>query len=355
MADFVKDEFIDSCVGRAVGLGVWPEYVLAVAQARSGMKDQSGGSELGPFGLTKEQWNANLKDPDGVEDFLPEDIADWRMHAQLFPGMVSRDQAALHAKLARDFSMAELYCAEFPAVTPEKATGVLTAALLIVVPLTEAALKKLKQQQPVTTDPTKPITSGGGAMPDGAGGILGQLISSGEGDYNSFNRGVAGDAKGAKIDFSKMTLASIMTEQARPKGDPQRLFAVGKYQVIPDTMKDAQAALNLNTSNLFTPRVQEEIFRRFLVGSKRPPVKNFITGKSDNLAAAQLALAQEFASVADPNTGKSFFDKQAGNSSSITAAQSAKALNDERAAFAKLVAAGKSESDAWLALSPGLA
>jgi hypothetical protein len=202
---------------------------------------------------------------------------------------------------------------------------------------------------------TESSGSGGGAMPGGAGGALGELIASGEGDYNSFNRGVAGDAKGAKINFAAMTLAAIMADQAMPPGDPKRLFAVGKYQVIPGTMRGARDALNLDTSKPFTPRVQEEIFRKFLVGSKRPPVKNFITGKSDNLAAAQLALAQEFASVADPSTGKSFFDKQAGNSSSITAAQSAKALNDERATFARLVAAGKSEAEAWLALSPGLA
>jgi zinc D-Ala-D-Ala carboxypeptidase len=186
MADFVKDEFIDSCVGRAVGLGVWPEYVLAVAQARSGMKDLSGGSERGPFGLTKEQWNANLKDPNGVEDFEPELIEDWRMHCQLFPGMVSRDQDALHSKLGRNFSMAELYCAQWPAITPEKATGDLTVSLIIVAPMVKAALEKLHKQQPVITDPAQPMTGtefGPGPFKDKAPRVMTQLLK----DFPKFN------------------------------------------------------------------------------------------------------------------------------------------------------------------------
>jgi hypothetical protein len=240
----------------------------------------------------------------------------------------------------------ELYNAQW--ASQQVTSDQLNKALEAVAPSIRKALDNVGSDVQATIDSTLLLAGG-------AGGILGELISKGEGDYNSFNRGKAGDAHGQKIDFSQMTLAAIMQEQAKDKNDPTRLFAVGKYQVVPDTMKEAQAALHLDTSALFTPRVQENIFRRFLVGSKRPRIQNFITGKSNDLNAAQLSLAQEFASVADPNTGKSFFDGVGGNSSSITAAQSAKALNDENAAFAKLVAEGKSEADAWLALSPGLA
>jgi hypothetical protein len=195
-----------------------------------------------------------------------------------------------------------------------------------------------------------------GNVPGGvanAGGILGQLISRGEGDYGTFNRGNAGDAPHQKIDFSRVTIGDLTALQKLPPGNPRRLFAVGKYQVVPTTMKAAVSALAIGSNETFGPRLQEKVFRRYLIDTKRPQVKAFITGGSSNLAAAQLALAQEFASVADPATGRSFYDRIGGNRASISAQQAANALNAERAKFQQN-RVSMSTQQAWEALSPGM-
>ena len=97
--------------------------------------------------------------------------------------------------------------------------------------------------------------------------------------------------------------------------------------------------------------MQENVFRNYLIADKRPSVKRFIVGQSNNLLGAQFALALEFASVADPNTGRSHYGGSGGNRASITSAETATALNDERQQYKENVDGGMSQSDAWNALS----
>jgi hypothetical protein len=212
-----------------------------------------------------------------------------------------------------------------------------------------------KQPKPAQPGPTGPLPNtpiGTGPADNlGAGGPLGQLISKGEGGYSSFNRGNAGDSPKQKIDFSQMTIRDIMALQSLPPGNSQRLFAVGKYQVIPTTMRGAVAALGIGSNETYGPTLQEKVFRHYLVADKRPNVKKFITSQNNDLLGAQLALALEFASVADPNTGKSHYGGVGGNRASITIAQTATALNAERAKYQANIAAGMSPPDAWNALS----
>lgn len=182
----------------------------------------------------------------------------------------------------------------------------------------------------------------------GAGGVTGRLISSGEGGYGSFNRGVAGDAGGRTIDFSQMTIREIMQKQ-----NNRELFAVGKYQVIPSTMKGAIQRLNLDPNTKFAPAVQEQIYREYLIGVKRPEIKAYITGKTDNLNSAVHSTALEFASVATPGTGKSAYGDRGGNSASISAQQMARALQAERKEYEANIASGMNEQQAWSALSSG--
>jgi hypothetical protein len=188
---------------------------------------------------------------------------------------------------------------------------------------------------------------------DGAGGPLGELIARGEGDYNTFNRGNAGDNPHARIDFSKMTLGEIMTLQALPKGNSNRLFAVGKYQIIPLTMQGTVAKLGIQGNEKFTPQLQERCFRQYLVADKRPKVKAFITGASSDLRTAQFELAFEFASVARPDTHRSNYGGLAGNKASISADETKGALEAERDRYAALRNEGKTADQAWQALSPG--
>ena len=183
----------------------------------------------------------------------------------------------------------------------------------------------------------------GGAL---AGGPLGTLIGKGEGGYQSFNRGRAGNSAGQKHDFSQTTVKDVVLAQKN-----RQFFAIGKYQLIPTTLQGAIDRLNIDTAKLFTDDLQEFIFRNYLIKSKRPDVFRYITGDVVDVKRAQKALALEFASVGEPDSGRSHYGGVGGNQASITLAQSAEALNQERALYADALSKGAKPSDAWIGLS----
>jgi peptidoglycan hydrolase-like protein with peptidoglycan-binding domain len=189
---------------------------------------------------------------------------------------------------------------------------------------------------------------------------LSTLIGSGEGGYNSFNRGVAGDSVGRELNLTGMTVGEIMRRQYLPRNDSDRLFAVGKFQFIPGTMEETVRALGIDRNARFTPELQERMFHDYLIDEKRPAVRAFITapegqGTPAALQRAQVALAQEFASVADPRTGRSYYDgDSAGNASSITGRQSADALTAMRSEYRAAISRGASPDDAWRAIGGGV-
>ena len=233
--------------------------------------------------------------------------------------------------------------------------------------LTALGLKQGQQQTPPQqTPPQTPAENTpaqqptgnrvpGGPTDFGSANPLGTLISSGEGGYGSYNRGRAGDANGAQIDFSQMTVGEVMRRQDLAKGDPDRLFAVGKYQMIPGTFEEAVNSLGVDRNAKLTPQLQERMFADYLIDEKRPQVKAYITGETSGaqgLQGAQLALAREFASVADPRTGRSVYDgDSAGNSASITAAQVGTALDQMRGQYQQNIKSGMSADEAYRALS----
>ncbi|MCS3748585.1 peptidoglycan hydrolase-like protein with peptidoglycan-binding domain [Xanthomonas arboricola] len=183
---------------------------------------------------------------------------------------------------------------------------------------------------------------------------LSALISGGEGGYGSYNRGRAGDANGGQIDFSALTVGEVMRRQRLHEtnpGSPDELFAVGKYQMVPATMREAVARLGIDPSEQLTPQLQERLFNDYLIDEKRPEVRDYITGQNTDEAArsnAQLALSREFASVANPATGRSYYDGDSGgNAASITAAQTASALDQMRDSYQRNVQSGMSPNEAY--------
>jgi len=182
---------------------------------------------------------------------------------------------------------------------------------------------------------------------------LGDLISRGEGGYNSYNRGTLHGrivAASQQHDFAQMTLEELTRRQKLPIDDADKVFAVGKYQVIPPTMRGAIAALNLEPSVRFGPDTQERIFSDYLIRTKRPAIYNYIAGAAGaSLYGAQKAASQEWASIDDPDTpGKPFGEYgKHGNRSSIRAAQVAAALDAMRAAYEANIRRGRSADEAW--------
>ncbi|WAT16163.1 peptidoglycan-binding protein [Xanthomonas fragariae] len=184
-----------------------------------------------------------------------------------------------------------------------------------------------------------------------------QRGESGRSNYNAYNRGTYVGADGREhisertgpLDFSSMTVGDVMDSQALPRGDQERLFAVGRYQVIPSTMSAAVDKLGLDRSHAFTPEVQDQIFSDYLITYKKSDVRKYITGEpGSSLHDAQNALAQEWASIADPDTGKSYYDKPGGsNHASITSAETAQALNTMRQSYREAIESGASPEQAW--------
>lgn len=198
----------------------------------------------------------------------------------------------------------------------------------------------------VTGDPasTNPETS---SAPGGTPGYitddLFDLIASGEGDYNSINRGNAGDTPGgAKSVFGKdlteMSVGEVMSLQAQGK-----LYAVGKYQIIPSTMIDFVRKMGIKSADKFDAETQEK-FKAYVLDIKRPEVGRYIRGESDDRTAAAQGLAREFASVgaARPETiggyqpaqrGDTLFGGQGDNAASVSPASVESALDTARSTY----------------------
>lgn len=186
---------------------------------------------------------------------------------------------------------------------------------------------------------------------------LADLIQRGESgskSYDNYNRGTYLDGNGRErirgadraIDFSTMTVGEVMDLQALPRGDTNRLFAVGRYQVIPDTMRGAVATLGISRDEPFSDALQDRIFSDYLITNKRSAIAGYITGDPGvGLADAQLALAKEWASIANPATGRGYYG--GANHASISAQETADALNAMRQDYRQALAEGHAPAQAW--------
>ena len=153
--------------------------------------------------------------------------------------------------------------------------------------------------------PPAPLTESSGLI-----GPLANLIAkaeSGNKGYNAFNRGTANGKiipAGGSMNLVDMQISEIMTLQALPPGNSNRLFAVGRYQCIPGTLKEAVKSLNIDSTRKFNEITQDLICQEYLLCRKRPALVKYYKGsdKTDQtlLMDAGRALAAEFASIEDP-------------------------------------------------------
>jgi murein DD-endopeptidase MepM/ murein hydrolase activator NlpD len=191
-------------------------------------------------------------------------------------------------------------------------TGFEDAIKLLTTPLSEG-IASGENARPTGTQNTNEGAYKQSAPYSGSGGDsseLFQLIAGGEGGYESMNRGNAGDSPGgAKKYLGKnlqdMTLSEIMSLQS--KGS---VFAVGKYQIITETMpgfvKWLQSKGYDPKNTKYSTKIQD-LYPQYTVESKRPKVGQFLSGSMNDVQKANLELAAEFASVGVP------FDMKAGS------------------------------------------
>lgn len=168
--------------------------------------------------------------------------------------------------------------------------------------------------------------------------------------YNDYNRGSDKWSASNKqnIDLAQMTVGQIMAAQALPRGSANRLFAVGKYQAIPDTLKGAVSTLGISLNEKFTPELQEKIFSEYLAARKRPQIEKYIKG-GGSIEKASHAVAQEWASIASIKTGRGVYDGVGVNHAGIKAPEMVAALQKARAEYSRLIAGGMNERAAYAA------
>jgi hypothetical protein len=154
------------------------------------------------------------------------------------------------------------------------------------------------------------------------------VIYAGEGGYDSYNQGKAGDSPGPYPGggLQKLSLAGVQQLQAEGK-----VFAVGAAQFIPETLKLAAQTAGVAGTELFNAANQDRMAAALLVGGKRPALTAYLKGASSDLHAAQLDLAKEWASIPTAD-GKGFYDGDAaGNRSSAAVTSVQLALQKSRA------------------------
>ena len=154
-----------------------------------------------------------------------------------------------------------------------------------------------------------------------------------------------------KLSKAGSTLNISYRDGDKPVKRTGRLFAVGRFQLVPDTLKGAKASLKYSDSTVFSKAVQDECFSKYLITSQkgRGAIINYISGKASGqvaLDAAARAAAQEWASVGiKPGTSAGNGTKGAANGlttyyvgtqnrASISYNAICKALNEDRAAVA---------------------
>jgi len=160
---------------------------------------------------------------------------------------------------------------------------------------------------------------------------LSELISRGEsgGSYDIYNTGTAG-VTGPPLKLSEMTVGEVMNLQKQKK-----VFAAGKYQITPDTLSNGVQTLEISKSEKFSPKIQEKLFTEYLIGSKRPEIQKYLNDPHPDKKTTHdylKALSKEFAAVADPDTGKSYYDGLAKNTASITTSEALAAGEKDRSA-----------------------
>ncbi|MCA8129594.1 mannosyl-glycoprotein endo-beta-N-acetylglucosamidase [Burkholderia multivorans] len=175
-----------------------------------------------------------------------------------------------------------------------------------------------------------PAPSGGlaGAMSRLADTAFGKLIARGEGDYNSVNRGARGGYRASTENLEGMTVAQVMAAQRAGQFN-----AAGRYQIIGSTLAEAARSLKLNGDEMFDRKLQDRIFEQYLVRNKRRAIADYVEGRSDDLRGALRAASREWASVADPDTGRSYYAGKGNNRASITVAEMEAALRNTRATY----------------------
>jgi hypothetical protein len=102
------------------------------------------------------------------------------------------------------------------------------------------------------------------------------------------------------------TLGEVKAFQSRSRDANGQLWATGRYQIIPSTLKGVQKNLNLPDSTKYNKETQDKMGLQLLLN--RPSIKNYIQGTvpdtKENVEKASLSVSQIWSSVGVPYATK---------------------------------------------------
>ena len=150
------------------------------------------------------------------------------------------------------------------------------------------------------------------------------LMDKAEGRYDSVNFGKKLGGGSGTRELSKMTVNEIMAAQKRDEFD-----AVGRFQMVPETVEAGVKALGLKGNERFTPQLQERFFNEYLIQKAGGGhALGYIQGKHNDLNKAMVAMAKEWAGfpvphamkgyVTDVKAGESYYQGYHGNKSRLS-------------------------------------
>lgn len=102
--------------------------------------------------------------------------------------------------------------------------------------------------------------------------------------------------------LSEHTIGEIMQFQARGRDATGQLWATGRYQIIPGTLKGLVQAMKLPPSTKYDKSTQDAMGLRLL--TERSPIRKYVTSEvpdtTENLQKAALSVAMIWSSVGVP-------------------------------------------------------
>jgi hypothetical protein len=190
---------------------------------------------------------------------------------------------------------------------------------------------------------TPTAISQGDTMGAGDFGGLAKLTSSGEGGFDSVNRGTAGDTpSGMKL--TSMRIGDVQQLQQRynvTKGK-EGVFAVGFAQWVSTGQLDmAVKAAGLSPDDKMTPENQLKMFWAYILNTnKRPALRDYLLGKNNNLDAAQEDFAFEWAAAPGVDGRGKYDGDKAGNRASISSIKLRQSLLNARRELKQMADSG---------------
>ena len=105
-----------------------------------------------------------------------------------------------------------------------------------------------------------------------------------------------------KKNLSNYTLGEIISFQSRGRDNIGQLWATGRYQIIPNTLKGLKKSLQLGDNVVYNQQVQDAMGYRLL--TERKPIRDYIEGvvedNQKNLEEAAKSVAMIWSSVGVP-------------------------------------------------------